>query len=188
MFDELPWRRLSEEALCEWSFSLLCSFSFCVNSVVLLRCDVPLLVLTSALHLSFILCALPILPCASPLLVCASPLFHAPVYMKQKVMDETAPLQSLLAVDLSKRISSAEAASYSCCLRWVGFPFSSTCCPWTFALPLSFCPSLSFWPPSAFSRLQFCPFLSFCLLLCFPSPPSRPPHHLEHSVSGTYWL
>ena len=30
IFSELPWRRLSEEALCEWLFSLLSSFSFCV--------------------------------------------------------------------------------------------------------------------------------------------------------------
>ena len=86
--------------------------------------------------------------------------------MKQKLTDGTALLWSLLAVDPSKKISSAESASYSCCLLWVGFPFSPTCCPRTFALPLSFCPSLSFWPPSAFSPLQFCPLLSF-RLLCF---------------------
>ena len=45
----------------------------------------------------------------------------------------------------------------------------STFCPRTFALPLSFCSSLSFWPPSAFSHLKLCPLLSFRLLR-FPSP------------------
>ena len=87
--------------------------------------------------------------------------------MKQKLTDGTALLRSLLAVDPSKRISSAEAASYSCCLLWVGFPFSPTCCPRTFALPLSFCPSLSFWPPSAFS--VFPPLLlDLCIVLSIP--------------------
>ena len=102
--------------------------------------------------------------------------------MKRKLTEETALLRSLLAVNLSKRISLAEAASHSLCLRWLGFPFFSTFSPGPLPFPHPFAPAFR---PHPFSHPPPFGLLSLFLTLRFTpsSPPLLPSLSLSHPFS-----